>query len=208
MCKQSISIHTVCTTNRKVSDQCHEWVDSLKSETVVLSQDPAQSCKLIADKSMQSAAVICSPSCAQTYGLVAHKSVANSPYSLTRYYLVSKQPLNVVERHQEPATLLIVSLKNVVSALTRCTACFSHRDINISKIESMPSTRAIQASKPWEYNIVLQVDGAMNETNMQNAVRNLEEFAKVVVLGSFPKFRSSRAVDIGSSPLAVSPVGL
>jgi prephenate dehydratase len=108
------------------------------------------------------------------YTILTQVITSHIRYTITKVTWPNTDQEISVERHQDPSTLLVVSLKNVVSAITRATACFSHRDINISKIESMPSTRAIQASKPWEYVLHLQIDAGMDDKKMQCAVANLE----------------------------------
>jgi len=68
----------------------------------------------------------------------------------------------------------------------------SVRDINVSKIESRPSARAgsmVSTVRPWEYLMYVDVEGSVGDVVLKNAIRNMEEFATVRVLGSYPRFQ-------------------
>jgi arogenate/prephenate dehydratase len=89
-------------------------------------------------------------------------------------------------------TSLVFSLATGPGNLFKALACFSLRDIDMSKIESRPlRTSPITLSQdkgPMQLNYLFYVDilGAMGDERVQNALRQLQEVAPFVrVLGSY-----------------------
>ena len=185
-------------------DQCRPFIASqLHGKRLVQSIDTAGSCAEIAKNKLAQVGAIASERAAKMYNLQVLSEIA-SEASVTRYALISKTPI-VPERHTNPKTSIHVILKNQVGALMKAVSAFAHRDIrytlsfscflanfiSISKIESRPSSRSIKLHKAWEYEIFLDLELGTNDPRMVKALENLEEFAAVKILGSFPKFQKS-----------------
>ncbi|KAJ3261987.1 hypothetical protein HK103_003830 [Boothiomyces macroporosus] len=167
-------------------DQCRPYLATLNKK-LVQALDTAESCKLIQNQKSKTIAAIAGAYAAKLYGLnVLHELES---LAVTRYILVSKTAV-IPERHLIPRTSMEIVLKNQVGAFLKAITVFSHRDINISKIESRPSSRSILLRKPWEYVVYLDVDGGLNEDKLGKAIENLKEFATVRVLGSYPRYQS------------------
>jgi prephenate dehydratase len=78
-------------------------------------------------------------------------------------------------------TSIIFAGGNVTGFLFKALACFSLRDINLSKIESRPVPKS-----PWDYYFYLDFNGKYDDEKVKNAIKNLEEIASYVkVLGSY-----------------------
>ncbi|TPX57649.1 prephenate dehydratase [Powellomyces hirtus] len=174
-----------------VIDQCRGYLGTLPP-TITINQghDTASSAARIQSQNLTTSAAICGSRAARLYGLdILASGIEDDSNTVTRYILISRTPIKP-ERHLEPRTSISVWLKNQKGMFHKAAACFALRDINICKIESRPSTRAITISKPWEYVMYMDVDGSATEPQMINAVRNLEEFAtRVRVLGSYPRYQ-------------------
>jgi prephenate dehydratase len=166
-------------------DQCRPFLASLNKK-LVQSLDTAASCEEIQKEQLKDVAAIASARAASLYGLTVLTEIDS--VAVTRYALVSTAPI-VPERHLMPRTSLEIVLKNQVGAIMKAVAVFSHRDINISKIESRPSSRSIRLQKAWEYIVYLDVDCGTNEVRMQKALDNLAEIGTVKVLGSYPRYQ-------------------
>ncbi|KAJ2998375.1 hypothetical protein HDV02_004590 [Globomyces sp. JEL0801] len=167
-------------------DQCRPFLGTLTGKKLVQSLDTAFSCKHIQESKSNTVAAIASERAAKMYGLQVLE-VIGSP-AVTRYALVSKTPITP-ERHLLPRTSLEVVLKNQIGAFAKAITVFSHRDINISKIESRPSSRSIRLQKPWEYSVYIDVDCGTSDDRMGKAIANLQEFGQVRVLGSYPRYQ-------------------
>ncbi|KAI8587939.1 Prephenate dehydratase [Geranomyces variabilis] len=173
-----------------VLDQCRGFLASLPSGITINQGDTATSAARIASQSLKTSAAICGARACQLYNLnILASRVEDDSNTLTRYFLISRTPLSA-ERHTQPRTSLTVWLKNAPGQFHKTAGCFALRDINISKVESRPSSSTITLSKPWEYVMYMDVDADMSEPAMVNALHNLEEFAKRVrVLGSYPRYQ-------------------
>ncbi|KAI9099710.1 prephenate dehydratase [Phlyctochytrium arcticum] len=177
-----------------VIDQCRTFISSLGPAINVVHGDTASSAASIQSAGTKHRAAIAGARAAQLYGLeVLRRDIEDEANTLTRYILISRRPINP-ERHLEPRTSISLWLKNQVGMFHKAIAAFAMRDINICKIESRPSTRSIQLSKPWEYVLYIDIDGTSADGNVANAIKQLEEFATVVRnLGSYPRYQKTSA---------------
>lgn len=114
----------------------------------------------------------------------------STPNNVTRYWLIARHPVLQPDRNLSPKSSFALVMKNQVGALHRVCACFALRDINITKLESRPSSRTINLASPWEYVTYIDIEGAPgNEDNVKRAVENLQEFTqKCIHLGSYPRY--------------------
>jgi prephenate dehydratase len=166
-------------------DQCRPFLADLQKK-LVQSLDTAASCEEIQKGNLKNVGAIASARAASIYGLSVLSEI--DTLTVTRYALVSTNAI-IPERHLMPRTSLEVVLKNQVGAIMKAVTVFSHRDINISKIESRPSSRSIRLKKAWEYIVYIDVDCGTNDPRMEKALNHLEEIATVKVLGSYPRYQ-------------------
>jgi prephenate dehydratase len=117
------------------------------------------------NKLLTNSAAIASERAAKLYGLQILKSgIEDAQNTITRYILLSKKPI-APERHLDPKSSLVVMLKNEVGTFFKALSCFALRGIQISKIESRPSSRSITLSKPWEYVVYIDFEGILDKFN-------------------------------------------
>ncbi|KAJ1558112.1 hypothetical protein HK096_003489 [Nowakowskiella sp. JEL0078] len=189
----SINSLTKIISHSYAFDQCRYFIATLSGE-IQLSQssDTAVSAAMIKSENLENTAAIASLTAAKIYDLkVLKESIEDNPDVVTRYLLISKSR-ETPERHMSPRTSFSLTLKNQIGSFFKALSCFALRDINVLKVESRPSVRSIQLSRPWEYILYIDVDGAESDFQIQNAIKNLEEFAlTVIVLGSYPRYQNS-----------------
>ncbi len=66
---------------------------------------------------------------AALYGLdILQHGIEDSKNSVTRYIVVASTP-QTLERHMEPKTTLLLTIKNTTGSLFKAVACFALRDI-------------------------------------------------------------------------------
>ncbi|KAH6592002.1 hypothetical protein BASA61_004736 [Batrachochytrium salamandrivorans] len=170
-------------------DQCSIFLATLDPKvSVVQTVDTAASAQSIKTNDLRNVAAITGMRAAELYGMTAlQRGIEDDPNNVTRYVLVALEPV-VPQRHTDPKTSISVVLKNQTGAMVKALSCFSLRDVNVCKIESRPSSRSIRLTKPWEYVMYIDVDGSITDPSITNAVRHLQEFSKIRILGSYPRY--------------------
>lgn len=144
--------------------------------------DTAGSVKDLTEQQWPHSAAIASATAAQIYGgRIIARDIEDDAENYTRFFVMAreKSPVDFAEGRWK--TSIVFSTANEPGLLFKSLACFSLRDINLTKIESRPIR-----GKPWEYLFYLDVIGHEDEPKLQSALRNLNEFSTLVrVLGSY-----------------------
>ncbi|KAF9900186.1 hypothetical protein BX616_002659, partial [Lobosporangium transversale] len=173
-----------------ILEQCQEFLDATLPEgyRAVLSSNTASAAEDVAKSKEFGCAALAGKRAAQLHGLAILGS-DSTPNNVTRYWLISRHPVLQPDRSMSPKSSFALVMKNQVGALHRVCSCFALRDINITKLESRPSSRTITLASPWEYMTYIDIEGAPgNEDNVRRAVENLQEFTqKCIHLGSYPR---------------------
>ena len=173
-----------------VIDQCHDYLSQLEHVSITLGKDTSSSVALVKKGQVKSVAAIAGARAAKLHGLkVLKEGIEDDPNTMTRYFLLSKTPIQP-SRHLIPCTSLFLTCKNQVGSFFKILSCFSLKDINICKIESRPSARSMNLSKPWEYVLYIDIDGSTGDQVIQRALESLKDFTEsVTVLGSYPRYQ-------------------
>jgi len=193
--------------------QCDGFLRGLGVEKVP-TYDTAGSAKMIKEQQLKDAAAIASELAGQTFGMeVLAKNIEDDACNFTRFILLGRDPVQSHLTSSTPAkTSLVFVLNNQAGALYKALACFSLRDIDISKIESRPtsptllqylrfqhqqlgmsSTKDAKTTKEKEpprflYCFYLDILSSLLTEKAQSAISHLKEQAAFVrVLGSYPK---------------------
>ena len=160
--------------------QCRLWLDTnlpnaervavrSNAEAVILASDHARS------------AAIAGTMAADLYSLpVMYADIEDEPNNTTRFVVIGdyQSPPSGVDR-----TSLLVFAHNKPGSLFSLLEPLAKRNISMSNIESRPSRRGV-----WEYVFFIDIDGHRDETNIAEAISEIEQAsAMVTVLGSYPK---------------------
>ncbi|KAF9975137.1 hypothetical protein BGZ73_001314 [Actinomortierella ambigua] len=173
-----------------VLEQCADFLEKTLPDgyRAVIASNTAAAAEEIARSNEPGVAALAGKRAAEINNLVV-LGTEHKPNNITRYWLVSRHPIEQPDRHMSPKSSFAVVMKNQVGALHRILSCFALRDINITKLESRPSSRTITLITPWEYVSYIDIEGAPGNTeNVRRAVENLQEFSqKCIHLGSYPR---------------------
>jgi prephenate dehydratase len=161
--------------------------------------DTAASAKMVADKQDKSLASIASKKAGEIYGLkILKKNVEDDKENFTRFIAITKKistTSNFTEQSKIRSSLSKEDMKSSnykttlvfsgnseeVGFLFKCLACFSLRNINLTKIESRPIPKS-----PWSYYFYVDLEGGTEDDNIKKAIENLKEVCTFVkILGSY-----------------------
>lgn len=194
--------------------QCDNFLRGL-GITPIPTYDTAGSAKMIAEGQKlpakctpENTAAIASDLAGRTYGLdCLDVGIEDDDTNYTRFLLLARK--GVVEyltKGIPTKTSIVFTLNNRAGALYKALACFSLRDIDMSKIESRPTSASLlnflkfksqqlgkksrnQADLPrFRYCFYLDFLASQLDENTQNALAHLREQADFMrILGSYPQ---------------------
>ncbi len=144
--------------------------------------DTAGSVKMLRDKQIAGSAAIASEAAAGIYGgVILKRNIEDDRKNFTRFFLLGGKPSSVHRSAQRWKTSLVFSTPNVPGSLFKAMACFTLRDVNLTKLESRPLR-----GRPWEYLFYLDLSGHIEEPRVLKAIANLGEITSFLrVLGSY-----------------------
>jgi len=126
------------------------------------------------------AAAIASELAAGLYKLnIIAGGIEDAHWNSTRFWVIGSK---VCPPTGSDKTSLMFSVKDRPGALFHLLKPFSEEGINLTKIESRPTRR-----KAWEYVFFVDLQGHINDPNVQKALKKIEPHCVFVrVLGSYP----------------------
>ncbi len=144
-------------------------------------RDTAGSAQYVSTLENLSYWVICSEFAAEIYGLnILEKNIQDQEENTTRFFLVWLE-WQYKNYNKKGKISLLFRLKSIPGALHKCLGVFANRDINITKIESIPVK-----DTPFEYMFWMDIDGRIELLSIQQAFAELEQFAtQIRVLGDY-----------------------
>ncbi len=159
--------------------QCRAFLQRHPRWRQIPAYDTAGSVKLVHDRGQRDEAAIASRRSAALYEMkILAEGIQTEHGNSTRFFLLEKHPR--VEKGADKTSIAFVA-KNLPGALHRCLGEFASRGINLTKLESRP-----RPSRPWNYVFYADLDGAMDDVTVQEAVGALVSTAGFVkVLGSY-----------------------
>lgn len=163
--------------------QCEHTLRNLPDVQPEAAYDTAGSVKMLRQKGDPQIAAIASRYAAELYEMqILLENIEDNPANYTRFQVIAREASAAGD---DAKTSIVFSLRNQPGVLFKALSVFALRDIDLTKIESRPLV-----GKPWEYLFYIDFAGSVEQTHVQNALRNLEEFATFLrVVGSYPRYR-------------------
>ncbi len=163
-------------------NQCRQFFERYKRITPASFYDTAGSVKMLKEQGPENAAAIASEDAAVIYGgNILKRNIEDNRQNFTRFFLLSGQRRRKERKTGTWKTSIVFATVNAPGALFRALACFSLRDLNLTKIESRPLR-----SRPWEYLFYVDILGSEQEEALSRALENLQETSSFFkVLGSY-----------------------
>jgi prephenate dehydratase len=165
-------------------EQCRGFLTRHGFEAVT-DFDTAGAAKLLAQRQESGGAhghaAIASKRAAEIYGLeVLAANIEDTDFNYTRFFILGAD--EVPKGEGEHKTSLVIATRHRPGDLVRCLELFPQHGINMTKLESRP-----RRDKPWSYLFYIDIEGHLDDANVQAAVTGLMRRAAFVkFLGSYP----------------------
>ncbi|HNV01389.1 MAG TPA: prephenate dehydratase [archaeon] len=158
--------------------QCQNWLKNNLKEIELIETTSTSKAAEISSKEKNSAA-ICSTLAAKEFNLkIIQASINDDKENTTRFVIISK---NKNQEKENKKSSIIFGVKNEPGSLFNALEAFKKFKINMTKIESRPSKK-----KKWEYLFFIDFEGNLEETNIKNAIKEIEKnCVEVILLGSY-----------------------
>lgn len=156
--------------------QCEQW---LRTNLPKAKITPSSSTTAGIDAKKKHTGFITSETAAKLYKLpVLAKNIEDNPRNTTRFYLIAKYSTEI-KGLSNKRTLLFLTIYNRVGILRDILNVIADNDINMTKLESRPSSEKI-----WDYHFFVEVDCKYTEKRLTNTLGALKSFCPVIrVLG-------------------------
>lgn len=169
-------------------EQCRGYLARHGFEAVT-DFDTAGAAKLLSERvaagTAEGHAAIASKRSAEIYGLtVLAENIEDMDFNYTRFFILGPDE---VQREANThgglhKSSLVIATRHRPGDLVRCLELFPQNGVNMTKLESRP-----RRDKPWSYLFYIDIEGHLDDQNVQEAVTGLmRKAAFVKFLGSYP----------------------
>ncbi len=165
-------------------EQCRGYLTRHGFEAVT-DFDTAGAAKLLSERVAEGNGVghaaIASKKAADIYGLaVLAENIEDMDFNYTRFFILG--PDEVPRTAGLHKSSLVIATRHRPGDLVRCLELFPQNGINMTKLESRP-----RRDKPWSYLFYIDIEGHLDDANVQEAMTGLmRKAAFVKFLGSYP----------------------
>ena len=142
--------------------------------------DTAGAAKVLAENGGEGKAALATKRAADIYGLeVLAENVEDMDFNFTRFFILAEDEAAKVSSKNK--TSLVLATRHRPGDLVACLEIFPQNGINMTKLESRP-----RRDKPWSYLFYIDIEGHIDDENVQKAMSGLmRKAAFVKFLGSY-----------------------
>lgn len=158
--------------------QCKNFIKVLKANTRSF-HSTAEAAREIAQQKLKNVAAVAPKVAAQLYNLkILKEDIQDENHNQTRFFVIAKKDHEKTGRDK---TSIILGLKDRPGALYEALKGFALEKINLTKIESRPSRKAL-----GDYVFYIDFEGHREDVRIRKVLRDLKKQATFVkVLGSY-----------------------
>jgi prephenate dehydratase len=160
--------------------QCKQFIRKQLMKVELKSVDSTARAAKMASQS-EDIAALASAEAAKRYGLTILKEDVQDMDSVTRFVVLSSSRIKALPTGKDKTSILLY-LKERPGALYDVLGEFAQRGINLTKIESRPSKRAL-----GDYMFHIDCEGHLEEAEIKEALKGVEKKATTLkILGTYP----------------------
>ena len=156
-------------------EQCYKYIQDHNLEALECS-DTALSAKIASETDESWVAGICSELAAEIHWVnILERKIQDQKNNTTRFAIIVPKdvPLSFSEKSNKVS--IIFEARDIPSSLHKCLWCFAENDINLSKIESLPSY-----AESFSYHFWIDFTGNLSEEKVQQSLESLKEFTSSI----------------------------
>jgi len=146
--------------------------------------DTAWAAKHISENNVKWYGAISSRLAAEIYGLnILEEGIQDQSWNTTRFLVVclSKDREKYSYKTQKNKTSLLIEARHIPASLYKCLGAFATNNVNLTKIENLPSFW-----KPFEMQFWIDIEWRLDDENIQKAIHELDFFtSEIRILGEY-----------------------
>ena len=153
--------------------QCHDFLQAHNIKPVAF-WDTAGSAQMLQEKQKKWVWSLASQLAGEIYNLNnISKSVQDQDGNTTRFFVIAPKNSHIISDKKENKISILFEAQDIPSNLYKCLWAFATQNINLTKIESLPSLK-----DPFSYMFWIDFEGNMQQENVKLALKELEFFTK------------------------------
>ena len=163
--------------------QCRGWLSrELPGVEVVAANSNAEAARLVGDEHDGQSAAVAPALAAKIYGLdVLASDIEDHPENSTRFVLVGRGPVPPPTGHDK-TTIVVFQRADRAGSLLAILQEFAARSINLVKLESRPTKKAL-----GDYCFIIDLEGHLADELVADCLRDVRsKVADIKFLGSYP----------------------
>lgn len=162
-------------------EQCHNYLKSKNIKAINYS-DTSLSAKYVSESQEKWIWAICSVEAAKMHGLnILEENIADQKGNTTRFAIITAKDSKLEYKNKSNKISVIFQTNHIPASLYKCLWAFATNNINLTKIESIPSYK-----DSFSYMFWMDFEGNLNDKNVQNSLEELKFFTKEIrILGEY-----------------------
>ncbi|MET0727665.1 MAG: prephenate dehydratase [Acidimicrobiales bacterium] len=163
--------------------QCRSWLaEELPGAEIVASNSNAEAARLVGQEDDGRSAAVAPGLAAKIYGLeVLASDIEDHPENSTRFALVGRGPVPPPTGHDK-TTIVVLQRTDRAGSLLAILQEFAARAINLVKLESRPTKKAL-----GDYCFIIDFEGHLADELVADCLRDVRsKVADIKFLGSYP----------------------
>ena len=179
--EESISDIKKVYSHPQALSQCHNY---LEKNNIIWEKfsDTAWAAKYISENDTKNSWAIASKLAAEIYNLnIIDQDIVDQNWNTTKFFIIAKKWSNIKYKNKQEKVSIIFETKNIPASLYKCLWAFATNNVNLTKIESMPSLK-----DPFTYMFFMTFEWKPENENIKKTLEELEFFTNYIkILGEY-----------------------
>ena len=161
--------------------QCHNFLKKYNIKPLKFS-DTAWAAEMIVKKDKTWIWAIASSLAGDIYWLnILEESIQDQNWNTTRFFIVAPKNAWIVFKNKKNKTSIVFEAKNIPASLYKCLWAFATNNVNLTKIESLPSLK-----DPFTYLFWIDFDWTTKDISVKKSLIELKFFTNnIKILGEY-----------------------